>query len=132
MAVTLNANILAQQVASQLGKGVSADDPNSRIPGTEAYIKYQAAILAAQTVSAQDSNQRDAAAVTVSNSAQNICSGEFASTRNRVEVKSGNILPELSYLVLLVLRLCQNYTVDPGRSLFAPLVMPLQRLVLMS
>ncbi|BDA45853.1 hypothetical protein COCOBI_07-6400 [Coccomyxa sp. Obi] len=77
LSVTLNANILAQQVASQLGKGVSADDPNSKIPGTEAYRKYQAAVLAAQTISAQDFNQRDSAAVTVSNSAQNICSGVY-------------------------------------------------------
>ncbi|CAL8470546.1 g10088 [Coccomyxa elongata] len=77
LSVTLNANILAQQVANQLGKGVSAVDPNSKIPGTEAHRRYQAAILAAQTVSAQESNQKNAAATTVSNSAQNICSGVY-------------------------------------------------------
>ena len=75
MALTLRANILAQQWATGLGKGVSASDPNIHIPGTEAYQKYQAAIRTAKVVSSQIANQRDLAAVTVSYAAQSICSG---------------------------------------------------------
>ena len=47
MALTLRANILAQQWATGLGKGVSASDPDIRIPGTQAW-KYQAAIRTAK------------------------------------------------------------------------------------
>ena len=77
MAYTLREAILNQQVATGLGKGVSASDPNIHIPGTAAYLKYQAAIRTAEAVSAQIANQRDLAAVTVSYAAQSICSGDI-------------------------------------------------------
>ena len=80
MALTLRANILAQQWATGLGKGVSAADPNIRTPGTEAYQKYQAAIRTAKVASSQIANQRDLAAVTVSYAAQSICSGNATHT----------------------------------------------------
>ena len=80
MALTLRANILAQQWATVLGKGVSASDPNIYIPGTEAHQKYQAAIRTAEVVSSQIANQRDLAAVTVSYAAQSICSGNVTHT----------------------------------------------------
>ena len=75
LALTLRANILTQQSATALSKGVSASDPNIHVPGTEAYQKYQAAIQTAKVVSSQIANQRDLAAVTVSYAAQSICSG---------------------------------------------------------
>ena len=77
LALTLKANILTQQSATALGKGVSASDPNIHVPGTEAYQKYQAAIATAKVVSSQIANQRDLAAVTVSYAAQTICSGIY-------------------------------------------------------
>ena len=80
MTYTLRESILNQQVATGLGKGVSASDPNIRIPGTAAYVKYQTAIQTAEVVSSQIANQRDLAAVTVLYAAQSICSGIIANS----------------------------------------------------
>jgi hypothetical protein len=74
--VTLEANILAQQLASQLDKGVSAEDESRKVPGTIAYKKFNAAVQAADIVSAQVANQRDSAALIASYAAQTICSGD--------------------------------------------------------
>ena len=76
MVLTLRANIWAQQLGALMNKGVSSSDPNIKVSGTPAYDKYHAALLMADSKSAQIANQRNLPAVTIGYAAQLICSGD--------------------------------------------------------
>lgn len=79
MLLTLQANIWSQQLGTLTDKGVSSADSDISVMGTSAYDKYHAALLTANSKSAQIANQRNLPAVTVSYAAQTICSGEVSS-----------------------------------------------------
>lgn len=75
MVLTLRANIWAQQLGALMNKGVSSSDPDLKVAGTPAYDKYHAALVMADSKSAQIANQRNLPAVTIGYAAQLICSG---------------------------------------------------------
>ena len=75
MVLTLRANIWAQQLGALMNKGVSSSDPYLKVAGTPAYDKYHAALVMADSKSAQIANQRNLPAVTIGYAAQLICSG---------------------------------------------------------
>ncbi|CAK0740284.1 hypothetical protein CVIRNUC_001239 [Coccomyxa viridis] len=75
LVLTLRANIWAQQLGALMNKGVSISDPDLKVAGTPAYDKCHAALVMADSKSAQIANQRNLPAVTIGYAAQLICSG---------------------------------------------------------
>ena len=75
MVLTLRANMWAQHLGALMNEGVSSSDPDIKVSGTPAYDKYHAALVMADSKSAQIANQRNLPAVTIGYAAQLICSG---------------------------------------------------------
>ena len=75
MVLTLRANMWAQQLGALMNEGVSRSDPDIKVSGTPAYDNYHAALVMADSKSAQIANQRNLPAVTIGYAAQLACSG---------------------------------------------------------